>query len=209
MAHLHCAPGQHDLTVSAYIIRLAGDGGAAPAAGTGPEPLCLVHRHKRIGRLMQVGGHVELDETPWAALAHEVREESGYDLDQLDVLQTGPEVAGAVDTDGAVAHPQPFLVNTQMLPCQHFHTDLTYALVARGEPRHGVGVDDETGAGDPEESTDLRWYTVAELDRAVGPGGALADVAVFYRVVVERVLPVARAVPAAMFGLDDPVTMPA
>ena len=72
-----------------------------------------------------------------------------------------------------------------------------------------MGVDDETGAGDPEESTDLRWYTVAELDRAVGPGGALADVAVFYRVVVERVLPVARAVPAAMFGLDDPVTMPA
>ena len=68
-------------------------------------------------------------------------------------------------------------------------------------------MDDETGHGDPAESTDLRWYTVGQLTDTVGPRGALADVAAFYRAVVEEVLPVARRVPATAFSLADPVDM--
>lgn len=179
--HIHTAPGQHDLTCSAYIVRTD--------LGT---PRVLVHRHKKLGRLMQIGGHVELAETPWSALAHEVAEESGYDLDQLDVLQV---LALDVETRGAVRHPTPFLVNTHRLPRDHLHTDLCYAFVTDQAPRHGVGEG---------ESHALTWPTLEELTAEVGPGGALADVAEFYRVVLEQVMPVARALPATSFSLEDP-----
>jgi len=179
--HIHTSPGQHDLTCSAYIVRTD--------LGT---PRLLVHRHKKLGRLMQIGGHVELSETPWSALAHEVTEESGYDLDQLDVLQV---VALDVDTHGAVRHPTPFLVNTHRLPGDHLHTDLCYAFVTDRPPRHGVGEG---------ESHALTWPTLEELRAEVGPGGALADVAAFYEVVLEQVVPVAVAVPADSFSREDP-----
>ena len=51
MGHIHTDPGQHDLTVSAFIVRES-DG----------RPLLLVHRHKSLALLLQPGGHVELDE---------------------------------------------------------------------------------------------------------------------------------------------------
>ncbi len=35
---------------------------------------------------MQVGGHIELDETPWQAVEHELREESGYTLAELSSI---------------------------------------------------------------------------------------------------------------------------
>lgn len=182
--HIHTLPGQHDLTASAFIVR-------TDAA----EPHVLVHRHKKLGRLMQVGGHVELEETPWSALAHEVREESGYDLDQLGVLQV---VDTRVDTAGAVVHPIPFVVNTHRLPGDHLHTDLSFALVAGGPPRHRV---------DEGESADLYWLTLGELRDRVGPEGALADVAAFYGLVVERLVPMAIVIPAVEYSLADPVAL--
>lgn len=179
--HIHTSPGQHDLTCSAYIVRT--DLGA---------PRVLVHRHRKLGRLMQIGGHVELAETPWSALAHEVVEESGYDLDQLAVLQVVPL---DIEAHGAVRHPTPFQVNTHRLPGDHLHTDLGYAFVTDQAPRHA------TGEG---ESRELSWPTPEELRAEVGPGGALADVAEFYTAVVEQLLPVAVALPADSFSLEDP-----
>jgi len=64
MAHIHTAPNQHDHTVTAYIIRIDKD-----------EPRALLHMHKKLNVLLPVGGHIELDETPWAAMAHELEEE--------------------------------------------------------------------------------------------------------------------------------------
>ncbi len=61
MPHLHTAPNQHDMTVSIYIIHRVGD-----------EWRCLVHMHRKLGFLMQVGGHIELDETPWQSVEHEL-----------------------------------------------------------------------------------------------------------------------------------------
>ena len=68
MPHIHTAPNQHDMTVSAYIILRDGE-----------DLKCLVHLHKKVGKLMQIGGHIELDETPWQSVVHELFEESGYD----------------------------------------------------------------------------------------------------------------------------------
>ena len=58
MPHIHTEPGQHDQTVSAFIFRKV-DG----------EYKAFLHMHRTLGTLMQVGGHVELDETPWGAIA--------------------------------------------------------------------------------------------------------------------------------------------
>ena len=45
MAHIHTEPGQHDFTASAFIIRT-----------DTPEPKLLLHRHKLVGKYLQIGG---------------------------------------------------------------------------------------------------------------------------------------------------------
>jgi len=100
-----------------------------------------------------------------------------------------------IEAHGAVRHPTPFQVNTHRLPGDHLHTDLGYAFVTDQAPRHA------TGEG---ESRELSWPTPEELRAEVGPGGALADVAEFYTAVVEQLLPVAVALPADSFSLEDP-----
>ena len=57
MPHLNTGPGEYDLTASALIFREL-DG----------RLHLLVHRHRKLGLLMQPGGHVERTEDPWAAV---------------------------------------------------------------------------------------------------------------------------------------------
>lgn len=101
MPHIHTAPNQHDHTVTGYVIRTDGD-----------QPRALLHVHKKLGKLLPPGGHIELDETPWAAMLHELREEAGYDAGQLLVLQ--PTIAHASSgnarsntSPAAAAHEHP------------------------------------------------------------------------------------------------------
>ena len=141
MAHIHTEPGQYDLVVSAYIIR------------TFPVPRILLHRHKTLGVYIQPGGHVELDETPWQAIIHELLEETGYDMEQLRILQ--PRLRPP-PLSGDDLHPQPVCLRSFPfggLP-SHYHTDITYAFVTGEEPKHQVGQG---------ESRDLRWVTREEL----------------------------------------------
>ncbi|MCL2735133.1 MAG: NUDIX domain-containing protein [Propionibacteriaceae bacterium] len=142
MAHIHTEPGQYDLTVSAYIVRT-----------DAPEPNILLHRHKTLGVWIQPGGHVELDETPWQAVAHEVREETGYAMDQLAVLQPTVRLTDLAGTD---LHPQPVCVRSFPfgVGTNHFHTDLAFAFVTSQPPRFAVGEG---------ESADVIWVTRAEL----------------------------------------------
>lgn len=144
MAHIHTGRGQHDLTVSAFIVRDATDG-----------PLLLLHRHKRLALLLQPGGHVELDENPWAAITREIVEETGYAVTQLRVLQPSQRMTGPLG-DSAVLHPQPVSVLTHDYDPEgrHRHIDLGFAFLATGEP------DGEPQAG---ESADLLWVSNAEL----------------------------------------------
>lgn len=142
MPHIHTEPGQHDTTASAFIIR----------ADT-PEPTVLFHMHKKVHKLLQPGGHVELHETPWQAVLHEIREETGYELSQLKVLQPSQRMKSL---SGAVNHPVPLNQNTHLFKqgMEHYHTDTAYAFVADGEP---------AGSPDDLESNDLRWLTIEQL----------------------------------------------
>lgn len=144
MPHIHTAPGLHDLTVSLFIMRTGG-----------PEPLVLLHRHRSLGVWMQTGGHVELDETPWQAVAHELREETGYDLAQMSVLQ--PELRLPAQPTNDV-HPVPVCLRTVPVPKgtahQHWHIDLGFALVTEELPRQVI---------DAGESAELAWLTRGQI----------------------------------------------
>ena len=140
MAHIHTEPGQHDVTSSALIVRL-----------DTPSPQILLHIHKKYGRLMQPGGHVELTETPWQAVLHEITEETGYNLEQLVVLQ--PKIRLKHLSNGVI-HPVPACESTHIAIEKHFHTDRAYAFATYALPA------DLPAKG---ESTDLFWYDAAAL----------------------------------------------
>ncbi|HRJ90872.1 MAG TPA: NUDIX domain-containing protein [Candidatus Saccharibacteria bacterium] len=180
MPHIHTEPGQHDMTVSAYIVREENG-----------EWKCMVHFHKKIEKLMQIGGHIELNETPWQTMAHEIEEESGYKLSELTLLQfTKDEV---VDT-GNVLHPTPFSMNTHNVGNDHFHSDSCYGFVASSLPQGTMGSD---------ESSDIRWLSLSELEEAAKSGEALEDVYEIYKFLLAHLNSYVR-VEATHFSLEKP-----
>lgn len=140
MPHIHTEPGQHDHTAGGYIVRLDFD-----------EPKLILHRHLKLGTLLHFGGHIELNETPWQAVLHELREESGYAPEQLQVLQPTERVKDLIGVD---QHPIPVAHITHELSPGHYHTDIQYAFVASGPPRHQP---------DDRESIDIMLLTRQEL----------------------------------------------
>ncbi|MCI0156953.1 NUDIX domain-containing protein [Leifsonia shinshuensis] len=157
MPHLNTGPGEYDLTASALILRELGG-----------DLHLLVHRHRKLGLLMQPGGHVERTEDPWAAVAHELREESGYDLEQLLLLQPAHRIDHA---PGVAVLPQPLCVDVHPIGDDHFHTDLVYGFVATTDPAGRPGED---------ESQELHWLALdalsaPEVQADLAPG--LAEVA--------------------------------
>ncbi len=151
MAHIHTKPGEHDFTVSAFIVRTDLD-----------EPKLIMHKHKKIGKWLQFGGHVELNEDPWQALTHEILEESGYEMDQLELIETTnwPKLSDYK------THPLPFSINTHPFSDNHYHTDLSYAFRTTENPNNSIM------AG---ESANIKLFSREELN-------SLSDKAIFRNV---------------------------
>lgn len=181
MPHIHTGTGQHDMTVSAYVVREV-DG----------QWLCLLHMHRKIDRLMQVGGHIELTQTPWQAVAAELREEAGYELAELELLQLLATVPHFTD---AVIHPLPLLQNTHDVGGGHYHSDQCYGFVAHA----ASGTNPDAG-----ESADLRWCSLGELRELAVSGEALQDVVDIYEYILENLQHYTRVDPMR-FSLQKPV----
>lgn len=122
MSHIHTKPGEHDHTVSMFIIRT--DNG---------EPKIMFHAHKRYGVYMQFGGHIELDENPWQTIARELKEEAGYDLSQLKILQPKGTLKNLT---GVVTHPLPIAFTTHMAGTNHEHDDTAFAFITDQKPKY-------------------------------------------------------------------------
>lgn len=181
MPHIHTKPNQHDMTASAWIVcRVNG------------EWRCLVHFHKKIEKYMQIGGHLELDETPWQTMVHELKEESGYTPGELRILQHTTTLPADV---GNVSHPVPFAMNTHSVGNEHFHSDLCYGFVAEGIATASVA------AG---ESDDFLWATVSEIRQLAMEGRALEDIANTYEFLINGIDTYVQ-VPAQDFSLEKPI----
>lgn len=118
----HFVPGH--FTASCYIVDAAGR--------------LLLHHHRRLGRWLQMGGHVEGDEWPELAALREGREESG--LNDLASL-------GLIDLD---VHAIPAGKGEP----DHHHFDVRY--LARTTTPEAIAIDRA-------ESNELAWV---DLDRA-------------------------------------------
>lgn len=142
MPHIHTKAGQHDLTTTAFIVRV-----------TNGEAYGLMHRHRKLAMLLPVGGHVELDENPWAAIIHEINEESGYEINQLSVLQPDERV---LTMDGVKTHPVPLFLQTHQFKKgeSHFHVDVGFAFVTDQYPQSSP----QDG-----ESSELLWLTNRQI----------------------------------------------
>ena len=85
MPHIHTEKGQHDHTASAFTLK---------HDIKKNEFRILLHMHKKYGKLLQPGGHIELHESPWEAILHELVEETGYLAKEMKVLMHGPISSG-------------------------------------------------------------------------------------------------------------------
>lgn len=185
MPHINRQPGGHDITASAYIVRL--DQG---------EPKIMLHLHKKLNVYMQFGGHVEPTENPWQTIVHELREETGFDIEQLKVLQPPHRITTLPDTNTGLSnlHPTPLSMVTHVFDdkndlelVDHHHSDIAFAFVANEPPLN----EPEDG-----ESNDLALFTLAELKQLEQ---TLPDVRAISTFVIEEVVPNWEAIPADSF----------
>lgn len=180
MPHIHTQPNQHDITISSIIV-LNEEG----------VWRCLVHFHHKLQVLMQIGGHVELDETPWQTVAHETNEESGYTLSELRLLQPTAEM---LQSKINIIHPVPLIMGTYNVGDDHYHSDICYGFVAARRP---------AAAPTNGESSDLRWLTLDELKRMSSSGEVLSDVYTMYAFLLGH-LDAYFQVEASSFSLEKP-----
>lgn len=107
----------------------------------------LIH-HKKLGRWLQVGGHVELDENTDEALEHEIAEECGL---EVELLAGKP---GKADENSKLLY-RPDFMNMHTFPPKkgHYHIDMAYVGIAKtDEPQLA-----------PKEHNDIRWFSRHDL----------------------------------------------
>ncbi|MBM3973392.1 MAG: NUDIX hydrolase [Planctomycetes bacterium] len=126
-----CPPGH--VTASAWIIDAAG--GRA-----------LLTHHRKLGRWLQLGGHVDGEEHVERAALREAQEESGM---QRFVLRRWTDTLVPLDLDVHV-------IPARGSEPEHLHWDVRFWLQA--EPGQELLIS--------EESNDLRWFTPDELRAA-------------------------------------------
>lgn len=183
MPHIHTEPGQIDQTATAYIAVVTPN----------EEPKMLLHMHKKLGMLLPFGGHVELHETVWKAIAHEIEEESGYSLNELQVMQPPLRISSTV---GSIVHPQPVLMNThpfKKLP-DHYHGDSVFFFTTRYMPQAAPGVG---------ESNDIRIFTRNDI-AALTDAEMYPDTQATALALLDTFLDAWEPVPATDYSLELP-----
>jgi 8-oxo-dGTP pyrophosphatase MutT (NUDIX family) len=116
--------GSAHFTASAFVIDEPG------------ERICLV-QHEKLGRLLQPGGHLE---------------ETDLSLESAALREAAEETALSVELHPSA--PRPFDLDIHEIPERpgepaHWHLDIRYLVIGRGEPRSGASWYPLGAAGDP------------------------------------------------------------
>jgi 8-oxo-dGTP pyrophosphatase MutT (NUDIX family) len=128
MAHIH---EKIDFTVAIFVVH---------------DGKVLVVHHRKLGKWLPLGGHIELDEDPETAALREAREESGLDVELLGERPPTTE-------PGTRALIAPRFLDIHRITATHEHIGMIYW--ARPKTGH------VTLAG--EEHLAIRWCSAAEL----------------------------------------------
>jgi len=126
----------YDFTVSAFLIHPT------------EKKLCM-HYHLKYKKLLQFGGHIELDEQPEEALERELREEAGLEPKDYEVVESPHPI-----TDEQNSILLPFNINVHNVIGKHCHIDLEYIVKCKTEKI-------SPGEG---ESKKYYWLTLDELE---------------------------------------------
>ena len=120
----------------------------------------LLHWHRKLGRWLPPGGHVEPDELPDEAAIRETLEEAGIEIELLE----GMPIPGVSDQPALQEGPrrlaQPLGIQLEDIPANHpthQHVDLIY--LAR--PRPGAPTQPRAPADDPDARP--AWYAAEAL----------------------------------------------
>lgn len=129
MAHIH---EKIDFTVAIFVIH---------------DAKVLLILHRKLGKWLPLGGHIELDEDPEIAALREAKEESGLDVELLGERPPTTE-------PGTRALIAPRFLDIHRINATHEHIGMIYWA----RPIGGV-VQLAT-----EEHHDIRWCSASELD---------------------------------------------
>jgi len=107
--------------------------------------------HKKLGKWMPPGGHVETDETPIEAICREVLEETGFNIEIIDTYRDDrikDEVA-----EEAIRPMAIMVENVKYETGMHIHFDLDY-MAMLGKKADGIAA----------EQHEIRWIGENEID---------------------------------------------
>jgi 8-oxo-dGTP pyrophosphatase MutT (NUDIX family) len=146
MAHIH---ERIDFTVAIFVVH---------------QQQVLLVLHRRLGKWLPLGGHIELDEDPEQAALREAREESGLDIELVGERPPTTE-------PGTRALIAPRFLDIHRINPTHEHIGMIYFArpAADSEPanlqlaveeHHGIKWVSESGLEDlqPPLSGAVKWY---------------------------------------------------
>ena len=134
MPHIH---EKIDFTVALFIVH--------------QEKVLLVH-HRKLGKWLPIGGHIELDEDPEQAALREAKEESGFDVELIGERPPTTE-------DGTRALISPRFLDIHRISDTHEHIGMIYWA----RPKSG-----ELALAEAEHH-DIRWCNKRELEALEPP----------------------------------------
>ena len=122
------------------------------------ERLLLVS-HKKLGKWLPPGGHVDQNETPQAAVVREVFEETGI------VARLVPHLGMHLDLDGIGADQldTPVSMSYQLIPERpdepaHIHMDMAFILIEEASTRRSIDAE-------LQEVNAAGWFSLLEIER--------------------------------------------
>ena len=115
----------------------------------------LLIQHKKLGKWLAPGGHLEDGEEPHAGALREVQEEIGQSGRVIDLLAT-PQV----HTPSVPQLPAPFCILAETIPAgprdgEHIHIDFVYVIEI--DPTASLNLSDA-------EIALARWFVIEEID---------------------------------------------